>query len=105
MVLQLSTHRDGGDVTVAASGEVDIATVGQLEAAILAAIADDTGGTVTVDLGGVTLLDSSGIGTLLKGRRLADERQRSYRVVEADGMVAEVLRITGVWDHLAGGAS
>jgi anti-anti-sigma factor len=102
--LELSTHRAGDDVTVAADGVIDLATVGQLEDAIAAAIAADAA-SVTVDLGRVHLLDSSGIGALLKGRRQADERRRPYRVVGAEGMVAEVLRITGVWDHLVGDAS
>src|SRR5690348_6534435 len=101
----MSTHRDGSDLTVAASGVVDLATVDQFEDAIAAAVTEDSAATVTVDLGDVRLLDSSGIGVLLKGRRLADERERRYRVVGADGLVAEVLRITGVWDHLVGGAS
>lgn len=105
MALQLSTHRNGDERTVAVNGVIDLATVDQLEAAIIAAVADDTASTVIVDLGEVTLLDSAGIGVLLKGRRLADERERRYRVVGARGIVAEVLRITGVWDHLAGDAS
>jgi anti-anti-sigma factor len=105
VALQMSTHRDGDDLTVAASGVVDLATVGQFEDAIAAAVAEDSGDGVVVDLGGVQLLDSSGIGVLLKGRRLADERERRYRVVGAGGMVAEMLRITGVWDHLVGGVS
>jgi anti-anti-sigma factor len=104
VALEMSTHRDGGELTVAADGVIDLATVGAFEAAIAAAVADDTATSVVVDHGQVRLLDSSGIGALLKGRRQADERQRPYRVGGAEGMVAEVLRITGVWDHLAGDA-
>jgi anti-anti-sigma factor len=104
VALQLSTHRNGGDLTLAVSGEVDLATVDQLEAAVAAAVTDDATATLTVDLGGVTLLDSAGIAALLKGRRLADERERRYRVTGARGIVAEVLRITGVWAHLVGDA-
>lgn len=105
MALQLSTHRDGSELTLAVHGVIDLATVGQLEDAITAAVADDATASIIVDLGQVRLLDSSGIGALLKGRRRADERHRGYRVVGADGMVAEVLRITGVWEHLVGDAS
>ena len=105
MPLELSTHRAGSAVTVAAGGVIDMATAGQFEDAIAAAVADDDAASVTVDLGQVNLLDSSGIGALLRGRRQADERQRTFRVVGAVGLVAEVLRITGVWDHLVGDAS
>jgi anti-anti-sigma factor len=105
VALQLSTYRTGGDLTVAVGGVIDLATVDQLEAAIAAAVADDLASTVVVDLGEVTLLDSAGISALLRGRRQADDHERNYRVVGARGIVAEVLRITGVWDHLVGDAS
>jgi anti-anti-sigma factor len=105
VALQLSTHRSGSDVTVAVDGEVDLATVGELESAVAAAVADGAATTVIVDVSGVKLLDSAGIGALLKGRRQADERGRHYRVIGAAGIVAEVLRITGVYDHLVNDAS
>jgi anti-sigma B factor antagonist len=104
VALHLSTHRNGSELTLEASGVVDLATAGQLRAGIEAALADDAAAGLVVDLDGVTLLDSAGIGALLKGRRLADERDRRYRVTGARGIVAEVLRITGVWAHLVGDA-
>jgi anti-anti-sigma factor len=100
VALQLSTHRSDSDVTVTVSGVVDLATVDHLEAAIAGAVADGASTAVIVDVSGVRLLDSAGISALLKGRRQADERERRYRVIGAQGMVAEVLRITGVYDHL-----
>lgn len=105
VALQLSSHRSGGELTVAVAGVIDLATVDELAAAIAAAVADATATAVNVDVGGVRLLDSAGIGALLKGRRQADERQLRYRVIGAGGMVAEVLRITGVYDHLVDDAS
>lgn len=105
MALQLSTHRTGGEVTVVAGGVIDLATVDQLKAAIDAAVADDAVAAVVVNLTEVRLLDSAGIGALLKGRRQADERGRRYRVAGAGGIVAEVLRITGVYAHLVDDAS
>jgi anti-sigma B factor antagonist len=105
VALRLSTHRSGGEVTVVLHGVIDLATVDQLEAAIAGAFADNTSTAVVVDLSEVQLLDSAGISALLKGRRQADDCERGYRVVGATGIVAEVLRITGVWDHLAGDAS
>jgi anti-anti-sigma factor len=60
---------------------------------------------VLVDLAGVQFLDSSGIASLLKGRRLADQRGVSYRAVGADGMIRQVLELGGVWEHLCGNSA
>jgi anti-anti-sigma factor len=100
VALQLSIHRSGDELTVAVAGAVDLATVDELADAIAGAVADDTATSVLVDLAEVQLLDSAGISVLLKGRRQAQERGRPFRVIGARGMVAEVLRITGVYDHL-----
>lgn len=103
MPLSLSHHHQAGAVTLAASGEIDLSTVEQLEREIAStAHADATA--VVVDLSGVTFIDSAGIGALLKGRRLADERGQAYRVVGAEGLVRQVLEMTGVWSHLSGHA-
>jgi anti-anti-sigma factor len=84
------------------AGEVDLTTVGVLQEEIVAGLdADDVPG-VVVDLAEVTFLDSSGISVLLKGRRLAEERAKGYRVDAAHGMVRQVLDISGAWNHLAG---
>ena len=105
MALQLSTHRSGGELTLVVAGVIDLATVDELASAITAAVADDAATSVLVDLAGVKLLDSAGISALLKGRRQAEERGRPYRVTGASGMVAEVLRITGVYNHLVDDAT
>lgn len=105
MALELATHRNGGELTLSVCGVIDFATVEQLQAALTAAVADSAATTVTVDLAGVTLLDSLGISALLQGRRHADQHRRCYRVVGAGGIVADVLRITGVWIHLVGDTS
>ncbi|MEV1333263.1 STAS domain-containing protein [Micromonospora costi] len=99
MALSFSHHHDADAVTVAAHGEVDLSTADDLSRALEAAVAGPATA-VTVDLGGVTFLDSAGINVLLRGRRLADERGRSYQVTNAQGMVGQLLRMTGVWDHL-----
>ena len=101
MPLRMSSHRDGGDVTLAARGVIDLATAKQLEGSIAAAIADDAARSVVVDLTEVTFLDSVGISALLKGRRWADEHGRRYRVTGAAGLVRDVLDLTGVWTHLS----
>ena len=57
---------------------------------------------VLVDIAHVGFLDSSGLALLLKGRRAADRQGVGYRVVGAQGVTEQVLRMTGVWDHLTG---
>ena len=56
---------------------------------------------VVVDLAEVRFCDSSGIRVLVHGRRLADERGLSYRVIGATGIVLDVLEVTGVWALLS----
>ncbi|MFC3501632.1 STAS domain-containing protein [Micromonospora krabiensis] len=100
MPLTLSSRRADGAVTVAVGGEVDLSNAQDLADEITAAVESDAT-EIIVDLGEVTFLDSAGINVLLKGRRIADDRGRTYRVTEARGMVRQLLRMTGVWEHLS----
>jgi len=99
MALSLSTTRDADTITVSVAGDVDLSTVADLDHAVLAAVADATD--VVVDLAAVTFIDSAGINTLLKSRRLADERGRRFRIANATGVVHDVLDLTGVLGHLS----
>jgi anti-sigma B factor antagonist len=101
MALSLSTNRDADTVTVSVSGDVDLSTVAELERAIVVAV-DGDAPYVVVDLTEVTFIDSAGINTLLKSRRLADGHGRRFRVVNATGVIRDVLDMTGVWGHLSG---
>jgi anti-anti-sigma factor len=100
MALSMSTTRDAGTVTVGISGDVDLASVAEVDRAVLDAVDDAV--VVVVDLAGVTFIDSAGINTLLKSKRLAEERGRRFRVVNATGVVHDVLDLTGVLAHLSG---
>jgi anti-sigma B factor antagonist len=97
-------NHSGGIATVVVSGEIDFASGPIVDNAIRDAVIADGVATVLVDLSAVRFLDSSGIGLLLMGRRLADEKAISYRVVGAHGTVQRVLQLSGVWEHLCGGA-
>jgi anti-sigma B factor antagonist len=100
--LSVSVRHDGaGGARVSVAGDVDLATVGQLDRDIETAVDADQTKSIVVDLAEVGFLDSSGIASLLKGRRLADGRGKSYRVTGARGLVREVLDLTGVWAHLS----
>lgn len=103
-MLSLSRHHDAGTVTVAVNGEIDLSTIEQLEGEIRAAAGGEAAA-VVVDLSAVTFVDSAGIGVLLRGRRIADEHGKQYRVTGAAGMVRQVLDLTGVWSHLSGQSS
>ena len=102
MALSLSTTRDADTVVVGISGDVDLATVAEVDRAVLDAVDVAGAAVVVVDLAGVTFIDSAGINTLLKSRRLADERGRRFRIVNATGVVHDVLDMTGVLGHLSG---
>ncbi|HZN72769.1 MAG TPA: STAS domain-containing protein [Micromonosporaceae bacterium] len=103
-MLSLSSHVDAGTVTVTVSGEIDLANVDELADEIVSAVRGEAT-TVVVDLAGVTFIDSVGITALLKGRRLADEHGKAYRATGAEGLVRQLLDLTGVWTHLSGQTS
>jgi anti-anti-sigma factor len=60
---------------------------------------------LTVDLGEVTFMDCAGLGTLIQGRRLADEHRVAYRVRNATGTASTVLRVTGTSNYLNAAAN
>jgi len=87
---------DGGSIVVRVYGEVDLTVSGQLERVLLAAPAIADVDRVIVDLGDLHFLDSSGVHALVKGYLATRDAGLSYEVRNASGMVARVLRITGV---------
>ena len=101
MALSVSTTRCDDAAVVAANGEIDLATAPALEDAITAAVQAPGRLPVVVDLAGVRFCDSSGIRALVHGRLLADQRGLSYRVTGANGIVLDVLEVTGVWPQLS----
>jgi anti-sigma B factor antagonist len=94
------TTADPGRVVVSLTGECDLEGRDELTAVLLNAV--DGAPVVLVDLAGVTFIDSAGINSLLKSRRLADERERRFRIANATGVVRDVLDLTGVLGHLSG---
>ena len=57
-----------------------------------------------MDLDAVTFVDSGGIGVLVKGFHSASEAGCGYKVVNPQGIVRQVLEITGVFTALTDGA-
>ena len=95
-------HDDGGGTArLAVIGELDHDTSAGLAA--LVAQATEQGGVteVVVDLRRVTVLAAAGVRALLHGRQAATAAGCAYRVVNAHGIVLQVLTVLGVLDTLA----
>jgi anti-sigma B factor antagonist len=91
---------EAGVVTLTLTGEIDLGTVDSLTEAITAAVEADDVARVLVDLDEVRFLDSTGIGALVAGWRLANENNKTLRLINAHALVQEVLEVTGVWNSL-----
>jgi anti-anti-sigma factor len=98
---EAATAVDGRQARVALSGECDLAARDQCVAALTGAV--EAAPSVVVDLGALTFLDSSGVHALVTAHRAAVGRGGRLSVVNAAGMVAHVLEVTGVSTLLHGG--
>jgi anti-sigma B factor antagonist len=91
-----ATVRDEGWVTASWSGDVDMSNAVSLEQAALGEMLNSDKG-LTVDLELVTYIDSAGIRSLLKMRRLLEDRQQRLLLVLPSGSVLrKALEIGGV---------
>ncbi|MEU4238704.1 STAS domain-containing protein [Actinoplanes sp. NPDC026619] len=86
---------DGAGALLHISGELDITARDDLHESIRAAL--DVGD-VVIDLGDVTFLDSEALGSLIDGYNEARRRSAGYQVVNAQGLVARVLQVSGAQD-------
>jgi anti-anti-sigma factor len=91
----ISVRTQGTTTRLIMSGEIDLAAQAMLRRTVEDVLHKDAG-EVIVDLADVTFLDCSGIGALVYGRRLARERGRPYRIVNARDLALTLLRLTGV---------
>lgn len=82
--------------TLVLAGELDMAFSGYLRDAVESALASTTTQWVIVDLKDTTLIDSSAVKELVDVHRLAARQGRILILRNARGIVAEVLRVTGV---------
>ena len=90
---------DGSATVLRLGGELDITARDDLHAAILAALAD---GDVVIDLDAVTFIDSEALGALIDGYNQARAKPAGFRVVNANGLVARVLKVSGATDLFGG---
>ena len=92
-------HADGVTVLLV-SGEMDMTTGDQFRAVLRQALDEPDAQQLVLDLAGVWFLDSSAVSCLVKVQRTAEQRGRSFGVVNADGGVRSVLEILGVYQML-----
>jgi anti-sigma B factor antagonist len=85
-----------GVTVIRVAGEVDLTVSAMLERELVSAPTADGVRGVVVDLGGLRFLDSSGVHALVKGYLASRGAGLVYTVRNATGVVARVLRITGV---------
>jgi anti-anti-sigma factor len=81
-------------VRVQPAGEIDLATCRTLRAQL-----DELWGSgwtdVTVDLRHVSFMDSSGVHVLIEAEQRATERGRRFSIIDGDGPVSRLLKLTG----------
>lgn len=96
----MSVHVESGEdhITIALTGEHDIATAHQVRRAL----AEARGAArVVIDLGDCEFVDSTVLGVLATGSRRVAESGGTLVAVNANGIVARALALTGI-DGLLG---
>jgi anti-anti-sigma factor len=83
---------DGSATLLHLGGELDITARDDLREAIRAGLAS---GDVVIDLEAVTFIDSEALGALIDGYNAARVKPAGFRVVNANGLVARVLKVSG----------
>lgn len=64
------------------------------------AIAESGESTITVDASALTHIDSASLAVLLQCRRLAEERQRGFEVLNAPARLVDLAKLYGVAELL-----
>ncbi|HLU34099.1 MAG TPA: STAS domain-containing protein [Natronosporangium sp.] len=101
MKLTIVSGDTDGATTVAVSGDLDLATAAELERKVERLVAGGTNRLV-VDLHHVSFCDSAGLNALVRARNRCDAAGGWLRITRPVGEVAEVLRISGLLERLAG---
>jgi anti-anti-sigma factor len=90
-------------LVVSLVGECDLSVRDEMTTALLAAV--ERSRVVAVDLAGVGFLDSSGLHGLVSAYNAAQESDRLLYVINARGVVAQLLELTGIGELLAAPAA
>jgi anti-sigma B factor antagonist len=94
----VDVETDGVVRLIRLAGELDLATAPLLRAAFPDPIQEAT---VILDLAGLSFMGSSGVGELVMARQRSMDQGWTLKVRGVSGVVANVLRITGVDRFLA----
>jgi len=101
MPLLVSSSLDGASISLRPAGDLDLASCPLLAEAIEKAVNADGVEHIVLDLTDVPFMDCAGMSTLIAGRIDAEQRGRDLRLVNAQGIVLRLLRMTGVMDYFA----
>jgi anti-sigma B factor antagonist len=96
---EVTTSPQADRTVVALAGECDLSVAEELTSALLGALGE--GREVVVDLAALQFLDSSGVHGLVTAYHAAKRDRVPLRLVNAGGVVADVLDLTGVGELLA----
>jgi anti-sigma B factor antagonist len=95
---EVTTSAQANHTVVALAGECDLSVSAELTSALLGALGE--GREVVVDLAALQFLDSSGVHGLVTAYHAAKKDGVPLRLVNAGGVVADVLDLTGVGELL-----
>jgi anti-sigma B factor antagonist len=95
---EVTTSTRAERTVVALAGECDLSVCDELTTALLGAVGE--GREVVVDMGELSFLDSSGVHGLVTAYHAAKREGVPLHVVNAGGVVADVLDLTGVAELL-----
>jgi anti-anti-sigma factor len=90
----------GGSVRVSLVGEFDMGVGDTLSETLVGAARHPGGTAVVVDLQRTIFLDSHGVAGLVAGYAAATQAGRRFTVINARGLVEQVLEITGLAEVL-----
>jgi anti-anti-sigma factor len=95
---EATVSQESDRLVVSLVGECDLSVRDEMTTALLAAV--ERSPVVVVDLAGVGFLDSSGLHGLVSAYNAAQEGNRLFYVVNARGVVAQLLELTGIGELL-----
>lgn len=98
-LFEARTSTSDGRALVSLVGECDLNSRDELTTVLLAAVASAP--VTVVDLAGLRFIDSSGVHGLVTGHHAAQRQGHRLHVVNACGLVAQVLDLTGIGGLLA----
>jgi anti-sigma B factor antagonist len=92
----------GGVLLVCLAGDFDMSVAADLSDALVRAARAPGAQRIMVDMQRTAFLDSHGVAALVTGFEAARAAGRGFSVTNAEGMVRQVLEITGLAEVFAG---